>query len=383
MNVPLRNYCFSLFLIAAGLLISGQAAMGQGGISINATGANNDPSAILDVSSTSSGLLTPRMTEAEKLAIAAPANGLTIFQTDGAEGFWYYDGIPGEWVRLQPHLRGGVDMGPAPSTILTGSGFTLNRLAVGTDEIIFNSPQQAPLHVMVSNSEAAGFPTPIADYCNPAYSSCLCHHLAVFEVFGSPTLTVPLIDNPTASASSGCTTEDEAYEYYPPGHPVYQVSGDVDLCLGNPSNFTVRYRGNLGPAPCGTSRFYLYVDWLQDGFFDALNDFVVNTPLTPWSGGAQTEVIGIPPNPDAFSGDTYMRAIISPDGPGNSCPSGSAGETEDYLVHISCRNAPVYANIPAYCNPGDISPLSFRVSCRQLGEDPVNVFNYYFQTNDD
>lgn len=377
-----RIAALMFFVVAANLL------QAQPGISINATGANNDPSAILDVSSTSSGLLTPRMTEAEKLAIAAPANGLTIFQTDGVEGFWYYDAIPAEWVHLQQHIRGGIEMGPAPSTILTGSGFDVNRIAVGTDEITFNSTQGSPMHVMVSNSEAAGFPTPIADYCNPTYNSCNCHHIAVFQVFGGfpPGLSDPLISNPPnfpIDATSGCTGETDAYEYYPPGHPVYQVSGDVDLCAGAPDNFSIRIRGNLGTSPCGTSRFYVYVDWQQDGFFDELDDFVHSGLTSTWSSGDQTYVKPIPPNPDAFSGDTYMRAIVTPADPANSCPSGSAGETEDYQVHISCRNAPVYADVPSYCNPGDISPLGFRVSCRLVGEDPVNVRNYYFQTNDD
>lgn len=390
MNNSTARLRTSLFLLIIGMLIYGPAAMAQGGISINATGVENDPSAILDVNSTTSGLLTPRMTAAEKLAIAAPANGLTIFQTDGIEGFWYYDAIPGEWVHLQQHIRGGIDMGPAPSTILSGSGFTLNRLAVGTDEVTFNATQGSPMHVMVSNSESEGFPIPIAEYCNPNFNSCNCHHIAVFQLFGGlpPSLSAPLISNPPnfpTDATSGCTGETDAYEYYPPGHPVYQTSGDPDLCSGvepgASDNITFRVRGNLGTSPCGTSRFYIYIDWEQDGFFDGADDLVLNTPPTTWSGGPSTYVRPIPAA--AFNGDTYMRVIVLPDPPGNSCPSGSAGETEEYQVHISCRNVPVYADVPSYCNPGDISPLSFRVSCRLLGEGPVNVRNYYFQTNDD
>ncbi len=52
-------------------------------------------SALLDVSSTSKGLLIPRMTFAQRNAIAAPANGLMIYQTDGGmqgSGFYYYNG---------------------------------------------------------------------------------------------------------------------------------------------------------------------------------------------------------------------------------------------------------------------------------------------------
>lgn len=47
-------------------------------------------SALLDVSSTTKGLLTPRMTQAQRNAIPSPAPGLLVFQTDGTAGFYYY-----------------------------------------------------------------------------------------------------------------------------------------------------------------------------------------------------------------------------------------------------------------------------------------------------
>jgi len=45
------------------------------------------------VSSTTKGFLAPRMTEAERDAIADPAIGLTVFQTDATAGYYYFDGI--------------------------------------------------------------------------------------------------------------------------------------------------------------------------------------------------------------------------------------------------------------------------------------------------
>lgn len=50
-------------------------------------------SAKLDVSSTNKGVLIPRMTATQKSAIASPATGLLIFQTDAPTGFYYYNGI--------------------------------------------------------------------------------------------------------------------------------------------------------------------------------------------------------------------------------------------------------------------------------------------------
>ncbi|MCE3229525.1 MAG: hypothetical protein K0S32_4076 [Bacteroidetes bacterium] len=51
-------------------------------VGINATGAAPAASAMLDVTSTTSGMLIPRMTTAQRTAIAAPANGLMVFDTN-------------------------------------------------------------------------------------------------------------------------------------------------------------------------------------------------------------------------------------------------------------------------------------------------------------
>jgi len=61
-------------------------------VSVNNNAAAPDSSAILDVSSSTKGLLIPRMTAGQKMAIATPATGLLIYQTDGDTGFYYYSG---------------------------------------------------------------------------------------------------------------------------------------------------------------------------------------------------------------------------------------------------------------------------------------------------
>lgn len=61
-------------------------------VSINNTGAAADSSAMLDISSTTKGLLVPRLTAQQRIAIATPATGLLVYQTDGDRGFYYYSG---------------------------------------------------------------------------------------------------------------------------------------------------------------------------------------------------------------------------------------------------------------------------------------------------
>src|SRR6476620_8585542 len=49
-------------------------------------------SSLLEVKSTTKGVLIPRMTLAQRNAIVSPATGLIIYQTDNIPGFYYYSG---------------------------------------------------------------------------------------------------------------------------------------------------------------------------------------------------------------------------------------------------------------------------------------------------
>ncbi len=78
-------------MMTIGMLTFGGEAFSQS-LGINTSGASADPSSILDLSSTSKGLLIPRMTLAQRNAISAPATGLLIYQTDNTPGFYHYNG---------------------------------------------------------------------------------------------------------------------------------------------------------------------------------------------------------------------------------------------------------------------------------------------------
>jgi hypothetical protein len=79
----MKNICT---LLAAVLLTATTYAQ----IGIN--NENPDASAALDITSTTGGLLIPRMTETQRDAIFPAATGLMIYQTDGTAGFYYYNG---------------------------------------------------------------------------------------------------------------------------------------------------------------------------------------------------------------------------------------------------------------------------------------------------
>ena len=92
------------------LLFTNSASIAQG-VAINNDNSNPDPSAMLDVKSTTKGLLVPRMTQAQRIAITTPANGLLIYQTDNPGGFYYYSGAG--WFRLSLQNEGWSTTGNA------------------------------------------------------------------------------------------------------------------------------------------------------------------------------------------------------------------------------------------------------------------------------
>ena len=62
-----------------------------------------DNSALLDLSSNNSGLLVPRMTEADRNAIVSPATGLMVFQNNNIQDYYYFNGTV--WVSMSSSSR--------------------------------------------------------------------------------------------------------------------------------------------------------------------------------------------------------------------------------------------------------------------------------------
>ncbi len=94
---------FGTFLISIGSIAQN--------VGINTNGTAPNASSMLDISSTTKGLLIPRVTNAQKAAmnpLPAPAEGLTIYQTDGEEGYYYNISTTTtpNWVRLMPAYEG-------------------------------------------------------------------------------------------------------------------------------------------------------------------------------------------------------------------------------------------------------------------------------------
>src|SRR5687768_12004094 len=78
-----------------------------GQVSISLDSSPPDPSAMLDVKSTTKGMLIPRMTSMQRDLIVNPATGLLVFD-DTTVSFWFYNGMA--WTEL-------VEEPPVPNKI--------------------------------------------------------------------------------------------------------------------------------------------------------------------------------------------------------------------------------------------------------------------------
>ncbi|MBK7433441.1 MAG: hypothetical protein IPI66_05685 [Chitinophagaceae bacterium] len=103
------------FLLFALPFIYIQNSIGQS-LAVNASGAPAVASAMLDVTSTTKGLLIPRMTSAQRTAIASPAEGLMVYQTDAPVGLYIYRS--GAWIIISTSTNWSItgNAGTSPAT---------------------------------------------------------------------------------------------------------------------------------------------------------------------------------------------------------------------------------------------------------------------------
>jgi hypothetical protein len=81
----------SLLSLMFSILFSGYCFAQATGVAINESHSSANASAMLDVSSTTKGMLAPRMTTTQRDAISSPASGLLIYNTTTGQ-FNYYSG---------------------------------------------------------------------------------------------------------------------------------------------------------------------------------------------------------------------------------------------------------------------------------------------------
>ena len=125
-------------------------------ISINENGELPDSSAILDVKSSTQGILVPRMTKVERDNINIPATGLLIFQTTNAIGFYWFNGTGWDL----------IGEGTNWSTV-GNSGTTAGDNFLGTTDaqgLQFKANNKVVMHLTASGQVGVGTTTPKDDF---------------------------------------------------------------------------------------------------------------------------------------------------------------------------------------------------------------------------
>lgn len=120
------------FVLLVALLIAATVNAQNVGISDDGNSFTPNSSSVLELKSSSKGFLIPRMTNAQRVAISSPATGLMVYQTDGNEGFWYYNST--EWIKIGTENSNPVTK--TTSTTLT----VYETMVMGTGDITLTLP---------------------------------------------------------------------------------------------------------------------------------------------------------------------------------------------------------------------------------------------------
>ncbi|MFZ4520788.1 MAG: DUF1566 domain-containing protein [Bacteroidales bacterium] len=118
-----------LFSGIAMCILLAYAAKGQ--VAISADNGSPDNSAMLDVQSSTKGMLIPRMTGAQKAAIVNPVNGLLVYQTDGITGMYHYNS--GVWQREGESDGSETKITAGTNVTVTGTGTVANPYVINSN----------------------------------------------------------------------------------------------------------------------------------------------------------------------------------------------------------------------------------------------------------
>ena len=143
----------TLFLFLGSFALKAQTD----GVAIDYSGSPvREPKAIMQLNSTVQGFIIPRMNAAQRVAIAPPgtAEGMTVYQTDAPEGYYFWDGAV--WMQLA-NATGGTGYIQNQSTGVQTATFWIN--SVGR---VGNGSAGAP-SLSFDGSSTAGIFRPAAD----------------------------------------------------------------------------------------------------------------------------------------------------------------------------------------------------------------------------
>ncbi len=148
---------FDRIIIIAVFLVISIFSNAQNNVGINPDGSLPDPSAALDVVASDKGLLIPRLTSVQRVAIPNPANGLVVYDTDSL-CFFFFRVTSNLWVSLCSDPIGCE----TNNTVIKSNGvstvcsqITDNGISVGINNV---NPDSTALLDVNANNQGVLFP---------------------------------------------------------------------------------------------------------------------------------------------------------------------------------------------------------------------------------
>lgn len=134
------------------LIFCGMASL-KAQVSINSDGSEANASAMLDVVSTTKGILVPRMTSTERIDISSPANGLLVFDETTAS-FWFYKTVGG-WTELLAGSSAISSINDLSDAASDGSSVFLGNYSGENDDATSNNNTAIGISSLLNNTSGS------------------------------------------------------------------------------------------------------------------------------------------------------------------------------------------------------------------------------------
>ncbi len=294
-------------------------------IGVGTTSPNN--SAMLDVSSSSKGVLFPRMTSIQRANISSPANGLYVFDTD-SQSLWYYNGTL--WVNTVSESSYG-DVKSGFQTADHSGWIKLDGRAVST----LTSSQQAV-------AAALGFTVILPD----ASSAYLVQNGGgVGSVAGSNSVTLSQANLPNVNFTGTAATAGSHSHTVDPASVSSSTNGSHNHTGSTSTNgdhahsYTDYYFAENNGANWGWAGSSSGMDWDNRGYATtgvSANAGSHNHTLTINANGDHAHTVDIPSTASSTTGDHTHSVSVSSGGsatPINIAPKSLTVNMFVYLGH--------------------------------------------------
>ncbi|MCB0517665.1 MAG: hypothetical protein H6577_00750 [Lewinellaceae bacterium] len=226
--------------------------------SINTDGSAPNASAMLDVQSNTKGMLVPRMTTAQRTAIATPATGLLVFDTTTG-GFWFYNGTA--WQNLS-----------TPKALADADNDTKIQVEESADEDVIRFDVAGTERLLIRKNNATGNRT-LLELPNNGDNVFLGISAGLANTTGTQNTLLGTNAGVVATTSSyntivGCfsginTTTGTSNTFLGQGAGNFNVSGSFNTYIGRQAGLVSTGSGNVflgndaGFNEMGSNRLYI------------------------------------------------------------------------------------------------------------------------------